>query len=112
MIKEITTELTDIFEDITVKNHKKVLKSNIEYILKREGLLPKGSSVCLCVGSTMLTENYAHAYFSVFGRDMNTVLFEGCAYGSVCDATNELMELTLETEVDTKFLQPKTWRCS
>jgi len=87
--KEMEFELTDIFEEAKPSNIDFHIEDNIEYILKREGLLPEGAKVVVPAGWLHwdCEEEFGKCSyvtgFEVYDETGRHVIARGDAYGDM-----------------------------
>ena len=107
--KEMEFELYDIFERASIYGGEidRKIEENIEYTLRREGLLPRGASVTIPAGALLWQcyddQCYYDADFEVFDETGNKVLARGKATGIfylIDDETAELQDVTVSMPTD------------
>ena len=79
-------ELDDILEEVTGSTVKRVVTENVEYELKRKGLMKEGQRVVIPEGGydyNLDDQGGVSGNWELFDRDQNTVLAQGSVVGSI-----------------------------
>ena len=102
--REMSFELHDIMEEASIYGREldRRIEENIQYILKREGLLPRGYSVIVPAGALYWEcpeggSCWYKADFEVFDETGRNIVAYGTATGSMLtlDDTAELLDMTV-----------------